>query len=112
MFLKCELIVKNGASPQELRDLGCALWGWCQKIGIDGTIYQCVNNQLLADLIAGRLPIACRQSRVAGHPSLHFLVRGHTVRDFRPTIDSVRRDLPGKAVEDFVIEGVSWNLID
>jgi hypothetical protein len=112
MSLSCELVVKNGASPEELRDLGYALWGWCQKVGMQGTMYQCVNNQLLADLIAGRLPVACLPSRQAGHPSLRFLVRGHAARDFRPTIDSVRSDLPGKAVEDFVIEGVSWNLID
>jgi hypothetical protein len=108
----CELVIKSSATPEELRALGNALWGWCQKIGIDGTIYQYVDNQLFADLIAGRFPVAWHRPRKAGYSSLHFLVRGHAARDFRPTIDSVRCHLPEKAVEDFVIEGVSWNLID
>ena len=83
-----------------------------QQAAGERAAFQCVDNQVLADLVAGKFPLSSQRSREAGHLSLHFNVRGNTSHDFRPTINSLRRDLPVMAIEDLVIDGVSWNLVD
>jgi len=112
MSLRCQVVLKGSASPEQLSTLGGALWGWCNRAAGESAIYQYVDNQLLADLIAGKFPVSSSQSGVADHRGLCFRVRGQASQDFRPTVDSLRRALPGQAVEDIVIDGVSWNLVD
>jgi hypothetical protein len=112
MALSCEVLMKKSATPEQLSALGAALWGWCNQGAGGSAVFQYVNNQVLADLMAGKFPVSNHWSREASPLSLRFNVRGNTSRDFRPTVNSLRRDLPVLAIEDIVIDGVSWNLVD
>jgi hypothetical protein len=108
MSMKCDVILQWNATPAELRDLGAALWRWCTSRAGDTGIYQFLDNQALADLIAGKLPVSS-QAEVG---RLHLRFRDETSLDREATIDSLRREIPDKGVEDILVEGVSWKPID
>ena len=56
MSIHCDVILQWDASPQQLTAVGAALWRWCNRAPEASGIYQCLDNQILADLIAGKLP--------------------------------------------------------
>ena len=65
MSITCDVILQWGATPEQLRALGAALWRWCDRTAGDTGIYQYLDNQALADLIA-----ECqRLTPQAEHPS-------------------------------------------
>ena len=112
MSMNCDLILQWTATPGQLRAVGVALWRWCNRAAADAGIYQYLDNQALADLIAGRLPALSQTPRLAERRGVHFRVRDEVSHNRQATIDSLRRDVPAKGVEDIVIEGTSWNAIE
>ena len=104
MSIHCNVIVQPSATPEQLSAVGAALWRWYTRAE-ENSIYQYLDNQGLADLIAGKLP-ASRQAE----SDLHFRIRDETSQDRRATIARLRRAMPANGVEDIVVDGTSWNL--
>jgi hypothetical protein len=107
MSINCDVILRGGATPEQLRVLGAALWRWCGRTAGDTGVYQYLDSQALADLIAGKMPASSQVER-----SGRFRVRDGTSKDWQATIDSLRRAIPAKGIDDIVVDGKSWNLID
>jgi hypothetical protein len=108
MSVDCEVTVQWGATPEQLSALGGALWRWCVRGAGDAGIYGCLDNQPLADLIAGTLPRSGRAER----RGVHFGLRDVASQSRQATIDSLRRGIPVKGVEDIRVDGISWNAAD
>jgi hypothetical protein len=108
MSIKCDVILQWSATPEELAAVGTALWR-SRAAGKTG-IYQYLDNQALADLIAGKLPIAGLTPGEGLGRGFHFRIWDETSHDRQPIIDSLRRDIPVNGVEDIVVGGRSWNL--
>jgi hypothetical protein len=106
MSITCDVIVQWDATPGQLNALGIALWGWCTRTRGQTGAYQRLNNQGLADLIAGKLPASRRGEERGAH--LH--VRDGISRSRAATIDSLRRELPAIGLVDIMVDGASWNL--
>jgi hypothetical protein len=109
MSMNCEVILRWDATPGQLRAVGAALWGWCNRAAGDQEAFQYLNNQGLADLIAGELPRANWTLRQAERRGVHFRVGGEARLDRQATIDSLRREIPLEGVADVVIDGTGWN---
>jgi hypothetical protein len=110
MSIHCDVFLKWGATPAQLSTLGAALWGWCNHTAGDTGTYQYLDNQALADLIAGKFPAPSRTPRL-GERGVHFRVRDEVSHDRQATIDSLRREIPAQGVEDIVVNGTSWSLV-
>jgi len=106
MSITCDVIVDWKATPGQLNALGAALWRGCLDAAGQTGIYRRLDNQALADLIAGRLP----DSRQAGQEGVHLLVRDEVSLDRRATIDSLRPGMPAAGLVDIMVDGASWNL--
>ena len=110
MTIHCDVIVQETATPGQLSALGSALWGWCNRAaGVTGA-YQDLDNQVLADLIAGRLPGPNQTPRQSERrfDGVHFRVQDETSANRQAAIDSLRRDIPREGVVDIVVDGTSW----
>jgi hypothetical protein len=108
MSIHCDLILSWSATPEQLTALGTALWRWCNRPAGRTRIYQYLDNQFLADLIAGKFP-ASSQTPGQAERGVHFWIRDEASADRQATIASLRRKLPAQGVEDIVVEGQSWN---
>jgi hypothetical protein len=105
MSIKCDVIVQWNATSAQLNALGAGLWRWCARaVGRTG-IYQLLDDQALADLIAGRLPT----SRQAGQSGVHLYVRDEISPNRQATIASLRREIPVMGLVDIMVDGASWN---
>lgn len=111
MSVNCDVILQWNATPGQLRALGAALWRWCRHAEGNTGVYQHLDNQALADLLAGRFPVPSQTPRQGQPRGVHFGVRDETSRDRRATADSLRRELPSEGVEDVLVGGESWALI-
>ena len=107
MSIKCDVILQWGATPEQLAALGAAWWRWCIRAAGGTGLSQYLDNQVLADLIPGRLPA----SSTADRRGVHFRVWDEVSLDRQATIDSLRREIPALGVEDIVIDGTSWRTI-
>jgi hypothetical protein len=112
MSMNCDLILQWSATPEQLTALGAALWRWCNRAAGATRIYQLLDNQALADLIAGKLPASSQTPCRGDRRSIHFWFQGEASHDRQATIGSLRRAIPAAGVEDIVINGKSWNLIN
>jgi hypothetical protein len=112
MSISCDVILRWGATPEQLRALGTALWRWCTRAAGDTGIYQFLNNQALADLIAGRFPAPGQPPRQVERRGVYFRVRDEASQDPQATIDSLRREIPAAGVEDIVVAGGGWGWTD
>jgi hypothetical protein len=112
MSITCEIILQWGATPEQVRAVGVALWHWCIRTEGDASIYQYLDNQPLADLIAGKLPASSPTPGPAEGRGVHFCVRDEASYDRGTTIDSLRHDIPAQGVEDILVGGKSWNRFD
>ena len=112
MAIDCDVILKWGATPEQLRALGGALWRWCHRAAGDTGTYQYLDNQALADLIAGQLPAPVRTARQAALPRVQFRVGGDASRDCQATIESLRREIPHEGVEGVLVGGSGWGRAD
>jgi hypothetical protein len=105
MSINCDLILHWSATPGQLTALGAALWRWCNRAAGNTGIYQCLDNQALADLIAGRLPVSSQTER----RGVHLWLRDAVSDDRQATIESLRRGVPAKGIEDIFVDGASWS---
>lgn len=112
MSVTCDIIVDWDATREQLAALGSALWRWCNHTAGNTGIYQYLDNQALADLIAGKLPVSSQPPLYADRRGVHFLVRDEASQDRRATLDSLRRELPAGGIEDVVVDGISWNSVE
>jgi hypothetical protein len=112
MSINCDVILQWSATPEQLTALGAALWRWCNRAAENTGIYQYLDNQTLADLIAGKLPRSSQTPWQAERRGVHFRVRDEASPDRQATIDSLRREIPAKGVEDIVVDDKSWNLVE
>ena len=108
MAISCDVILQWSATPEQLTALGAALWRWCNRAAGDTDMYQCLNNQALADLIAGKFPATSQAER----RGVHLRVRDEQSLDRRTAVASLRRELPTEGVEDVVVDGSSWNAVE
>lgn len=99
MSVHCDVILRGSATPGQLAAVGTGLWRWCRLTAGDTGVYQQLDSQTLADLIAGTMPAR----------GLHCRVRDEASQDRQATVDSLRRELPAEGIEDVVVEGTSWN---
>jgi hypothetical protein len=109
MSINCDVILQWGATPSQLTALGTALWRCCNRPPGGNRIYQHLDNQALADLIAGKLP-GSSQTPAAERSGPHFRFRDEASLDRQATIARLRRELPAGGVEDVVVDGTSWDL--
>ena len=108
MSINCDFILQRSATPAVLAVMGSALWRLCNRPAGRAGVYQHLDNQALADLIAGKLP-ASGPTKRAG---FHFRFRDDVSHDRQTTVSSLRGNIPAKSVEDILVEGKSWNLSD
>src|SRR5437870_2051020 len=86
MSIQCEIILKWSATPSQLTALGAALWRWCHRAaGFPGN-YQFLDNQALADLIAGKLPASRQIPLPADKRGVLFQIRDEASHNRRATI--------------------------
>ena len=112
MSMNCDIILKWSATPEQLTALGTALWRWCIRAAGATGIYQHLDNQALADLIAGKLPDSSQTPWRADPRGVHFSFQGEASPDREATIRSLRQEISTQGVEDIVVDGKSWNLTD
>jgi hypothetical protein len=112
MSIACDVIIPWGATPEQLTAVGAALWRWCNRAAGPAGLYGYLDDQALADLIAGGHPGTSRAPCPADGRGVHVLLRDETSRHRREAIDSLRRDVPLRLVEDVLVAGKSWDLSD
>jgi hypothetical protein len=106
MSIQCDVIMQWNATPAQLRALGAGLWRWCAgAVGQTG-MYRLLDNQPLADLIAGKLP----SLRHDGQAGVHLFLQDKISPSRRATIASLRREVPATGLVDIIVGGASWNL--
>jgi hypothetical protein len=110
MAINCDIVLRGGATPEELTDLGGVLWRWYSRSRGDAVLCQYVDNQALADLLAGEYPALSRSPRLAGRRFVRFRVPPEAYRDRGAILDSLRRDIPAGGVEDVLVDGQSWDI--
>ena len=67
-------------------------------------MYPYLDNQALADLLAGRLPASGATGWGTGLPYVQFTVPGDPARDGEATLESLRRRIPGEGVADICVQ--------
>jgi len=101
----CDIILQESATPDQLAALGTALWRWCNRTAGDTGVYQYLDNQGLADMIAGRFPVRSQAETVT-----HFRARDSVSPNRQAAIDKLRLEIPSEGVEDVVVDGLSWKV--
>jgi hypothetical protein len=109
MSINCDIILQWNATPEQLTALGAALWRWCNGAAGATGIYQFLDNQALADLLAGKLPATAQTPWQAERRGVHFRVRDEASPDRQAALASLRQEMPAEGVEDILVDGKSWN---
>jgi stearoyl-CoA desaturase (delta-9 desaturase) len=104
MSINCAVILRWDSTPTQQRALGAALWSWCRRATGSAGIYPFLDNQALADLLAGNLPASGARTGDAGLPRVAFSIPGDPARDAAATLESLRRALPGEGVAEIRVE--------
>ena len=108
MSMSCEVVLRWDSTPEQRRALGAALWRWCSQAAGAADIYQYLDNQALADLVAGQLPALEPVTQHGGLPRVQFLARGDPARDRESMLESLRRDIPCDGIAEVLVDGISW----
>jgi hypothetical protein len=108
MSTHCEIVLRWQATPEELAALGSALWRWCSRPDQGQGTYRLLDNQPLADLLAGQLPRSGQSSRRGEPWQPRFLFHDEGSPGRAATIDRLRLEIPAPGVEDILVNGVSW----
>jgi hypothetical protein len=111
MPTRCDVIVAWDATPEQLTVIGTALWRWCVRGVGDHDIYQYLDNQPLADLIAGRFPRPGQVSEPIDRRGLHFRVWDRASQDCGAAIESFQREIPAVGVVEVLVDGISWRRV-
>lgn len=107
MSINCDVILQEGATPDQLKALGAALWRWSTGTAGNTAMYQFLDNQALADLIAGQFPESS-----AGEPrAFHLRACDEVSPNRQAAIESLRRQIPAQVVVDILVDGASWKVI-
>jgi hypothetical protein len=112
MSINGAISLRWDSTPEQQRALGAALWRWCHRKARSVGMYPYLDNQALADLLAGRLLASAAAGRDAGLPSVQFTVPGDPARDGEATLESLRRRIPGEGVAEIRVEGSNKRLAD
>jgi hypothetical protein len=114
MSIICEVTVQTSATPQQLMALGSALWRWCNHSARNTHGFQYLDNQVLADLIAGRLPGSSQTPRQCEQrfDGIHFKFCDEVSPNRQTAIAGLRREMPFQGIEDIMVDGISWKRID
>jgi hypothetical protein len=112
MSINCTVILRWNSTPAQQRALGVALWHWCNGASGSAGMYPYLDNQVLADLLAGRLPASEAAAWGGGLPRVQFSVPGDPARDGAATLESLRRAMPGEGVTEMWVDGISTRLAD
>jgi hypothetical protein len=108
MAIDCEVILRWDVTPPQRRALGNALWDWCARAATGGSIYQYLDNQALADLVAGRLPASSALARDDHLPYVFFTVPGEPARDRVAILSCLKLAISSEGIADVRIGGMSW----
>ena len=109
MPVTCDVILRPNATPSQLRAVGAALWRWCVRTAGNRSIYRYLDNQALADLIAGRHPATSQLPGRDNRRGVSFRARDEVSRDRQTAVDGLRREMPGEGIVDVLVDGTSWN---
>jgi hypothetical protein len=114
MSIMCEFTLQTRATPEQLMTLGTALWRWCNSSTRNTGGFQYLDNQVLADLISGRLPESSQTPRQCEQrfDGIHFRFCDEVSPDRRAAIASLRCEMPFQGIKDIMVDGISWKLID
>jgi hypothetical protein len=93
MSVNCDVVVPWSATPEQPATRGKALWRWCTRAAGGTGTYPYLDNQALADLIDGQLPVSGQPPRRADGRGVHFRVRDEASRAGHATLDGHRREL-------------------
>jgi stearoyl-CoA desaturase (delta-9 desaturase) len=105
MTMNCTVFLRRDSTPAQQKSLGAALWQWCTGALGSAGMYPYLDNQALADLLAGKLPASEAGGWDAGSPRVSFTVPGDPACDGAATLASLRRALPSEAVAEMRVEG-------
>src|SRR5687767_10247636 len=111
MSFSCDIIIEWKATPDQLAAVGSALWRWCNGTAGHTSIYPILDNQALADLIAGMLPFPADLLGRSDKRGVHFWVRDYASPSCREAIASLRQELPTKGIAEVLVGGISWNTV-
>lgn len=112
MSINCAISLRWDSTPEQQRALGAALWRWCHRAVRSVGMYPYLDNQALADLLAGRLPASGATGWDAGRPSVQFTVPGDPAREGEATRESLQRVLPSAGVAEIRVDGMSGHLAE
>jgi hypothetical protein len=112
MSINCEVILRWDSMPEQHRAIGAALWRWCSRAAGGVGMYQYLDNQGFADLLAGRLPAPGLAAGDADLPHVRFSVPGAPARDRGAMLESLRRAIPGEGVAEVRVDGMSGRLAE
>lgn len=107
MSTQCDVVVRWGATADQLMALGAALWRWSNRMPTYTGNYQRLDNQALADLIAGKLPVGAQR----GPTGVHFVFSDPGSPNRASTIARLHNEIPAEGVEDILVDGTSWKLV-
>ena len=103
-----DVILRPDATPSQLRAVGAALWRWCIRTAGEENIFRYLDNQVLADLTAGRHPTPIEPGSDYRHRS-HFRARDELSRDRQTAVDGLRGEMPEEGILDVLVDGTSWH---
>ena len=112
MSINCTVFLRWDSTPAQQRALGAALWHWCNGASGNAGMYPFLDNQALADLLAGRLPASGATGWDAGLPYVQFTVPGDPACDGAATLENLRRAIPGDGVAEVCVDGISTRFAD
>src|SRR5579884_531915 len=110
MTINCEVFLRWDATAGEQRALGAALWGWCTSAAGEASIYPHLDNQGLADLLAGRLPAPGPLAPDGRLPYVQLAVPGDPARDQAAVLEGLRGALPKEGLAGIRVQGLSWRM--
>lgn len=112
MPVTCDVILQPNATPSQLRAVGAALWRWCIRTAGKASICRYLDNQFLADLIAGRHPTPVQPSARDDRRGAHFRARDEVSEDRQSAVEGLRQEMPGEGIVDVLVDGTTWDRPD
>jgi hypothetical protein len=119
MPIRCEVIPRRSATPQELQKLAAALQRWCHnEVKGEGGSRR-LDPQAMEDLLAGKLPQRLAVESLIGpdepdpeadRRAVPVVVRGGPAYDRKVIVQGLRREIPAELVEDVLVAGRSWKV--